>query len=46
MYYVRDSCGQDINLDFATQGMPTQLVHLSNRMGRFTGKAHGIRLPR
>ena len=46
MYYVTDSCGQDINLDFATHGMRTQFVQLSNRMGRFTGKAHGIRLPR
>jgi hypothetical protein len=37
MYYVTDSCGQDINLDFATEGMPSQLVQLSNGMGRFTG---------
>jgi len=45
MYYLTNNCGMDINLDFATQGMPTQLVRLQAGMGKFAGWSGHIPAP-
>lgn len=45
MYYVTNNCGKNINIDFATQGMPTQFVGLQSGEGQFTGWSGKVPAP-